>query len=73
MCRLTRDETAEPVSGDQIFRRGRGQGNIHSPCSDDHTTSRIGSLTRLIIALLYVMTIHTYIYPLGRINASGIE
>ena len=26
------------------------------------TTSRIGNLTRLIHTLLYVMTIHTYIY-----------
>ena len=57
MSRLTRDGTAEPVS-----------------CSGTHgdrgilifpvqlTTSRIGSLTRLIHALLYVMTIHTYIH-----------
>ena len=36
MSRLTRDGTAEPVSRDQIFRRVRGQGNIHSPCSADH-------------------------------------
>ena len=35
MSRLTRDETAEPVSRDQIFRRERGQGNIHFPCSPD--------------------------------------
>ena len=71
MCRLTRDETAEPVSGDQIFRRERGQGNIHSPCSDDHEQD--GSLTRLILTLLYVMIIHTYTPLLGSINASGIE
>ena len=37
------------------------------------TTNRIGNLTRLILLLLYVMTTHTYITPLGRINASGIE
>ena len=36
MSRLTRDETAEPVSRDQILRRVRGQGNIHFPCSADH-------------------------------------
>ena len=29
MSRLTRDGTAEPVSRDQIFRRVRGQGDIH--------------------------------------------
>ena len=36
MSRLTRDGTAEPVSRDQVFRRARGQGNIHFPCSADH-------------------------------------
>ena len=36
MGRLTRDRTAEPVSRDQILRRERGQGRIHSPCSADH-------------------------------------
>ena len=38
MSRLTkRDGTAaEPVSRDQILRRGRGRGNIHFPCSADH-------------------------------------
>ena len=36
MSRLTRDETAEPVSRDQILRRERRQGNINSPCSVDH-------------------------------------
>ena len=36
MSRLMRDETAEPVSRDQILRRERGQGNIHLPCSADH-------------------------------------
>ena len=35
MSRLTRDETAESVSRDQILRRERGQGNIHFPCSAD--------------------------------------
>ena len=36
MSRLTRDETAEPVSIDQILRRERGQENIHFLCSADH-------------------------------------
>ena len=36
LSRLTRDETAEPVSRDQILRRKRGQENIHFSCSADH-------------------------------------
>ena len=36
MSRLTRDETAEPVSRDQILRRVRGHRNIYSPCLADH-------------------------------------
>ena len=36
MSRLTREETAEPVSQDQILRRERGQGNINSPFSANH-------------------------------------
>ena len=36
MSRLTRDETAEPVSRDQILRREREQGNIIFSCSADH-------------------------------------
>ena len=60
MSRLTRDGTAEPVSRDQILRHARGHGNIIFPVQ--LTTSRIGNLTRLIHTLLYVMTIHTYIY-----------
>ena len=36
MSRLTRDGTAEAVSGNQILRRERGQGNIGFPCSADH-------------------------------------
>ena len=61
MSRLTRDETAEPVSRDHIFRHERGQGDIIFPVQLT-TTSRIGDLTRLIHTLLYVMTIHTYIH-----------
>ena len=59
MSRLTRGETAEPVSRDQILRHARGQGDIIFPVQ--LTTSRIGNLTRLIHTLLDVMTIHTYI------------
>ena len=33
MSKLTRDETAEPVSRDQILRRERVQRIIHFPCS----------------------------------------
>ena len=36
MSSLTRVGTAEPVSRDQILRRERGQGKVHSPCSADH-------------------------------------
>ena len=59
MSRLTGDGTAEPVSRDQILRRGWGQGKKHFPCSADHEQDwqpyPVESLT-----LLYVMTIHTY-------------
>ena len=71
MSRLTRDGTAEPVSRDQILRHARGQGDIIFPVQ--LIMNRIGNLARLIHTLLCVMTIHTYIHPLGRINASGIE
>ena len=33
---MTRDGTAEPVSRDQILRRGRGQGKHHFPWLADH-------------------------------------
>ena len=36
MSRLTRDRTAEAVSGRQILRHQRGQGNIPFFCSADH-------------------------------------
>ena len=48
MSRLTRDETIESVSRDQIFKRERGQGNIQA-------------LPGWSILLLYVMT-HTDIH-----------
>ena len=40
MSRLTRDGIAEPVSGDQILRRERGQGNTNFLCSADHEQDR---------------------------------
>ena len=36
MSRLTRDGTAEPVSGNRTLRRERGQGNFHFFYSADH-------------------------------------
>ena len=36
MSRLTRDETAETVSRDQILKHERGQRNSHFFCSADH-------------------------------------
>ena len=36
MSGLTRDGTAEPASRGQIFRRERGQENIHFFCSADN-------------------------------------
>ena len=57
MNRLARDETAEPVSRDQIIRREKGQGN--TDCSVPLTSSRIDSLVRLILALAICVTIHT--------------
>ena len=57
MNRLTRDETAEPISRDQIIRREKGQGN--TDCSVPLTSSRIDSLVRLILALAICVTIHT--------------
>ena len=36
MSGLTREGTAESVSRDQFLRRGRGEENIHLPCSVDH-------------------------------------
>ena len=58
MSRLTRDGTAEPVSRDQIFRRERGQGKIHFPCSADHEQDWQPYPVDPY-PLLYVMTIPT--------------
>ena len=64
MSRLTRDGTAEPVSRDQLFRRERGQGKSHFPCSADHEQGWQPypvdpSLAKCIC--MYVMTMHRYI------------
>ena len=59
MSRLTRDETAEPFSGDQILRLERGQGNTYFPCSVDHEQDWQTYLVDSYF-LLYVKTIHTY-------------
>ena len=59
MSRLTRDGTAEPVSRDQILRRERGQDREIFVFPVELTTSRIGSLTRLILTLAICVTIDT--------------
>ena len=69
MSRLTRDETAEPVSRDQILRHARAQGNIYFACSADHEQDWQHYQVDPYSA---ICNDHTYI-PLGRINASGIE
>ena len=70
MSRLTRDGTAEPVSRDQILRHVRGQGNIHFPVQ--LTTSRIGSLTRLIHTLLYRRYFqHAHFIPIVGVGKRG--
>ena len=51
MIKLTRDRTAEAVLRDQIFRRERGQGNIHFPCLADH--EEVGSRLIYTLLLLY--------------------
>ena len=63
MSRLTRDGTVEPVSRDQIFRRERGQRNIHFPVQ--LTTSRISNLTRLVHTHAICVTIHTHMVGRG--------
>ena len=70
MSWLTRDETAEPVSRDQILRRERGQGNIHFPCLQ-LPTSRIGNLTLLIVLSLYVKTIPLHTVCPGELFVSN--
>ena len=60
MSRLARGGTAELVSRDKF---SGGDGDMETSISPVQlTTSRFGNLTRLIHNLLYVLTIHTYIY-----------
>ena len=63
MSRLGRDGTAEPVSGDQILRRERGQGNIHFPCSADHEQD--WQPYRLIHTLAICVTIQLFIVEIA--------
>ena len=67
MGRLTRDGTAEPNSRDQIHRRERDREKNIFPVQ--LTTSRIGNLTRLILALA-ICDDHTYI-PANNIICSS--
>ena len=63
MRRLTRDGTTEPVSRYQSFRRERGQGNIHFPCSADHEQDWQPYPVDSSFAICdYHTYIHTYIY-----------
>ena len=63
MSRLARNGTAEePVWRDQ-FSDAYGDRGIFIFLVQ-LTTSRISNLTRLIHTLLYVMTIHTYMYAM---------
>ena len=72
MGRLTRDETAKPVSRDQILRRerGQGQGNIYFPCSADHEQDwqpyPVDPYSRYACG-------HTYIHITGKLLFLGID
>ena len=68
MNRLTRDETAEPVSRDQILRRERRQGNIHFPCSADHEQD--WQPHPVVPYSAICVTIHTYIHQQPRVAYS---
>ena len=61
MGRLTRNETAKPVSRDEVFRRGRRQGEKYLPCSAHHEQDwepcPVDPYT-----LLKVTTVHAYIH-----------
>ena len=58
ISRLTRDGTTEPVSRDQILRRGRGQRNMNFPCSAHHVQD---SQPYLVDPYSCFMRDHTYI------------
>ena len=61
MSRLTRDGTAEPISGDQILRHARGQRNIKFPFSADHDQDWQSYPVDPYSAIICVMTIHIFI------------
>ena len=65
MSRLTRDRTAEPVSRDQIFRRERGQGNIHFSCLTDHEQDW---QPYPVDTYSCYMCDHTYIHNIGNVS-----
>ena len=67
MSKLTRDETAEPVSRDQILRREREQRMIHFPCSaaDHEQDWQPCPVVRAIHTNIVLHThtaSHTYVY-----------
>ena len=63
--------TAELVTRDQILRRKWRQGSINFPCSANNT-SRIGNLNRLILLLLYVMTVvYAHFIPIMDVGKRG--
>ena len=66
MSRLTRDGTAEPAWPDKSSGTHGDRGMFIFPVQ--LATSRIGNLTRLIHSLLYVITIHTYIYAVEGVD-----
>ena len=70
MSRLTRDGMVEP-SRDTKFPGANEDREIFIFLVQ-LTTSRVGSLTRLIHTLLYMMSIHTYTVHI-RANFSGFE
>ena len=55
MSRLTRDGTAESLSGDQIPKHERGQGEIVFPCSADHEQGWQPDSVDYTYSLLYII------------------
>ena len=69
MGRLTRDETADTVSRDQILRHERGQGNINFPCSLDHEQDwQPDAVDPYSCCMCDHTYIHLYYYILYRLN-----
>ena len=58
---MARNETAEPVSRDQILRRDRGQGNINFPSSAGQEKVHTNNLTGIIVANKHTHT-HTHTF-----------